>query len=72
MFEKWSIAETYLPTVRFLFNEINSHDFFRKGRMSGAPYMLILYSVFFFYDSIGIFMRYPCLQNYVGISHHLK
>ena len=47
MFEKWSIAEIYLLTVRFLFNEINSHDFFGKRRTSSAPYMLILYLDFF-------------------------
>ena len=64
MFEKRSIAETYLPTVRFFFNYINSHDFFGIRRTSSAPFMLILYSVFFFFfnDSIGIFMRYPCLK----------
>ena len=47
MFEKWSIAETYLQTVRFLFNYINSHDFFGKRQTSSAPYVLILYSLFF-------------------------
>ena len=62
MFEKWSIAEIYLPAVRFLFNWINSHNFFGKRRTSSAPYLLILYSVFFCNDSIGIFMRYPCLK----------
>ena len=36
---------------------------FGKRRRSSAPYMLILYSDFFFSDdSIGIFMRYPCLK----------
>ena len=35
--------------------------FFGKRRTSSAPYMLILYSVFF-NDAIGIFMRYPCLK----------
>ena len=34
---------------------------FGKRRTSSAPYMLILYSVFF-NDSIGIFMKYPCLK----------
>ena len=45
----WKVvnAEIYLPTVRFLFNKINSHDVIGKRRTSSAPYMLILYLDFF-------------------------
>ena len=49
-----SIADSYLPAVRFLFNKINSHHFLGKTWTSSAPYMLILYSDFLLDGSIGI------------------
>ena len=35
---------------------------FGKRRTSSAPYTLTLYADFLLNDSIGIFMRYPCLK----------
>ena len=45
--------------------------FFGKRRTTSAPYMLILYSVFFLND-YWYFHEISMFENYVGISHHLK
>ena len=52
------------PTYRpygFLLNKFSSF-FLKNPGTSSAPNMLVLYSVCYFNDSIGIFMRYLCLK----------
>ena len=64
---RWTIVSFYnllrpCETQISIFFKSTFKHFFGKRRTSSTPYMLILYSVFFLNDSIGIFMRYPSLK----------